>query len=100
MSGQILLGRRAAKDREFSRAPPIGLKPTEASLTERLAVRLGAGDAVPILGRDVRLPSAGAGSPANPLTAAAHAEKLAFAGRLAVAPQTGDPLPLFSGTPA
>ncbi|MEY2884883.1 MAG: hypothetical protein RL490_2607 [Pseudomonadota bacterium] len=41
------------------------------------------------------------GSPANPLTAAAHADKLAFAQSLAVLPPaSGDPLTLLSGTPA
>ena len=49
--------------------------------------------------RDVVVPAT-LGSPANPLTAAAHAEKLAFARGLAAVPPTADPLALFSGTPA
>ena len=40
------------------------------------------------------------GSPANPLTPAAHAEKLAFAHGLAASPDRADPLTLLSGTPA
>lgn len=41
------------------------------------------------------------GSPANPLTPAAHADKLAFAHSLAVLPlPSGDPLTLLSGTSA
>lgn len=51
--------------------------------------------------RDVLVPAT-LGSPANPLTAAAHDDKLAFAASLAAVPGTvdADPLTALSGTPA